>query len=205
MIDPVDARGETDRSDLDRHRLPLRSDQPREGRSSSIARATFPARATRISIVILSGPKTGKNGRHPLPDIDVISRNFSDLGISTGHAGRGLRRRHRDVCRAGLWWMLRWMGHDAVAVLDGGLARWQREGHPVRGGVESSTHGQLQGLTASRLAPDASDEVAEGPRQSAAPARRFANAASVIAASAKPSTRSAATSPARPTTSSSRT
>jgi thiosulfate/3-mercaptopyruvate sulfurtransferase len=41
--------------------------------------------------------------------------------------------------------MLRWLGHDAAAVLDGGLARWQREGHPVRGGVESSTVGQFKG------------------------------------------------------------
>jgi thiosulfate/3-mercaptopyruvate sulfurtransferase len=41
--------------------------------------------------------------------------------------------------------MLRWMGHDSVAVLDGGLARWQREGHPVRGGVESSTAGHFKG------------------------------------------------------------
>ena len=57
---------------------------------------------------------------------------------------------------ARLWWMLRWMGHDAVAVLDGGLARWQREGHPVRGGVETSTQGPLQGRAAAGLAPDRS-------------------------------------------------
>lgn len=92
----------------------------------------------------LSGPKTGKNGRHPLPDTDVLCRTFSELGIdstrqvvaydadSSMYAGR-------------LWWMLRWMGHDAVAVLDGGLARWQREGHPVRGGVESSTAAHFKG------------------------------------------------------------
>lgn len=92
----------------------------------------------------LSGPKTGRNGRHPLPDTDVLCSTFSDLGISANtqvvaydadsgmYAGR-------------LWWLLRWMGHDAVAVLDGGLARWQREGHPVRGGVESSTKRHFKG------------------------------------------------------------
>src|SRR5215204_3904100 len=80
----------------------------------------------------LSGTKTGQNGRHPLPDTDVIVRTFSDLGISSGmQASR-------------LWWMLRWMGHDAVAVLDGGIARWQREGHAVRGGLESSTPGNFK-------------------------------------------------------------
>src|SRR6478735_6380501 len=92
----------------------------------------------------LSGVKTGTNGRHPLPDLEQINRNFSDLGISPGiqvvayDADTGMYA-------ARLWWMLRWMGHDAVAVLDGGLARWQREGHPVRGGLESSTQGIFKG------------------------------------------------------------
>jgi thiosulfate/3-mercaptopyruvate sulfurtransferase len=38
---------------------------------------------------------------------------------------------------ARLWWMLRWLGHDAVVVLNGGWTRWQNEGRPVRSGVES--------------------------------------------------------------------
>ena len=92
----------------------------------------------------LSGAKTGTNGRHPLPDLEQINRNFSDLGISPGMQ---VVAYDADSCMyaARLWWMLRWMGHDAVAVLDGGLARWQREGHPVRGGVESSTPGSFRG------------------------------------------------------------
>jgi thiosulfate/3-mercaptopyruvate sulfurtransferase len=92
----------------------------------------------------LSGAKTGKNGRHPLPDSDVISRNFSDLGISTGSQVVAYDG-DSGMYASRLWWMLRWMGHDAVAVLDGGFARWQREGHPVRGGVESSTKGTFKG------------------------------------------------------------
>jgi thiosulfate/3-mercaptopyruvate sulfurtransferase len=92
----------------------------------------------------LSGLKSGKNGRHPLPDIDVIARNFSDLGI---YQGTQVIAYDADtgMYASRLWWMLRWMGHDAVAVLDGGIARWQREGHPVRGGVESSTQGNFKG------------------------------------------------------------
>ena len=125
----------------------------------------------------LSGPKTGKNGRHPLPDSEVLCRTFSDLGISPGtqvvaydadsgmYAGR-------------LWWMLRWMGHDAAAVLDGGLARWQREGHPVRGGVESSTSRHFKGAPRPgwRLSVD---DVADHRRRPHSPARRFAYAGSV--------------------------
>ena len=92
----------------------------------------------------LSGAKTGTNGRHPLPDIDQVARNFSDLGISPGMQVVAYDG-DTGMYAARLWWMLRWMGHDAVAVLDGGLARWQHEGHAVRGGVESSTPGHFKG------------------------------------------------------------
>ena len=92
----------------------------------------------------LSGAKTGTNGRHPIPTTDDLIKTFSDLGIGPtmqviaydGDSG---------MYAARLWWMLRWMGHDGVAVLDGGLARWQREGHAVRGGVETSTRATFRG------------------------------------------------------------
>jgi thiosulfate/3-mercaptopyruvate sulfurtransferase len=71
-------------------------------------------------------------------------RNFSDLGISPGMQVVAYDA-DSGMYAARLWWMLRWLGHDSVAVLDGGLARWQREGHPVRGGVESSTQGNFKG------------------------------------------------------------
>jgi thiosulfate/3-mercaptopyruvate sulfurtransferase len=92
----------------------------------------------------LSGPKTGKNGRHPLPDTEVLSRTLSELGISSNSQVVAYDA-DSSMFAGRLWWMLRWLGHDAVAVLDGGLARWQREGHPVRGGVESSTVGHFKG------------------------------------------------------------
>lgn len=92
----------------------------------------------------LSGPKTGTNGRHPLPDPDTIARTFSALGISSGQQVIAYDA-DSGMYAARLWWMLRWMGHDAVAVLDGGLARWQREGHAVRGGAEPSTAGHFTG------------------------------------------------------------
>ena len=78
----------------------------------------------------LSGPKNGRNGRHPLPErgrfIDWLGR-------------QGLKPSDQIVCydagngsmAARLWWMLRWVGHEAVAVLDGGLAGWRAEGRPV--------------------------------------------------------------------------
>jgi thiosulfate/3-mercaptopyruvate sulfurtransferase len=78
----------------------------------------------------LSGPKTGHNGRHPLPQPEIF---VSWLGK------QGLKTSDQVVCydaangamAARLWWMLRWIGHGEVAVLDGGFAKWAREGRPV--------------------------------------------------------------------------
>jgi thiosulfate/3-mercaptopyruvate sulfurtransferase len=78
----------------------------------------------------LSAPLTGSNGRHPLPD----ARRFGDwlgrMGVESSkqviaydHAGGGYAAR--------LWWMLRWLGHDRVAVLDGGWDAWVNAGYPV--------------------------------------------------------------------------
>jgi thiosulfate/3-mercaptopyruvate sulfurtransferase len=75
----------------------------------------------------LSAPKTGKNGRHPLPDPQTFAAWLGRQGLKPGD---------QVVCYDGayaarLWWMLRWVGHSAVAVLDGGFAKWTREGRPV--------------------------------------------------------------------------
>jgi thiosulfate/3-mercaptopyruvate sulfurtransferase len=78
----------------------------------------------------LSAPKNGKNGRHPLPGADKFT---AWLGA------QGLKSPDTVVCYDGgpgamaarLWWMLRWVGHENVAVLDGGFAKWVKEGRPV--------------------------------------------------------------------------
>lgn len=81
----------------------------------------------------LSGTKTGTNGRHPLPSHDEMARRFGAMGVGPGtqavvyDADSGMHA-------ARLWWMLRYMGHDAVALLDGGWARWTREGGAVEPG-----------------------------------------------------------------------
>jgi thiosulfate/3-mercaptopyruvate sulfurtransferase len=78
----------------------------------------------------LSADKTGKNGRHPLPDPKNFGAWLGRCGVKAGDqvvcydAANG-------AMAARLWWMLRWVGHDAVAVLDGGLSKWQAEGRPV--------------------------------------------------------------------------
>ncbi|MQA31447.1 MAG: sulfurtransferase [Luteitalea sp.] len=83
----------------------------------------------------LSGPRTGANGRHPLPDPDTLARTFGRWGVSS-RAQVVAYDQDAGMYASRLWWELRWLGHDAVAVLDGGWATWVREGRPVGVGVE---------------------------------------------------------------------
>ncbi|MFL6653902.1 MAG: sulfurtransferase [Sulfurifustis sp.] len=78
----------------------------------------------------LSGPKTGTNGRHPLPSPASLAATLGRCGVSNesqvvAYDDAG------GMYAARLWWLLRWLGHDKVAVLDGGLPAWQRAGYPV--------------------------------------------------------------------------
>jgi thiosulfate/3-mercaptopyruvate sulfurtransferase len=75
----------------------------------------------------LSSPKTGRNGRHPLPTREAMSRMAATWGVAPGvqvvtYDDQGLPYAARA------WWLLRWLGHSAVAVLDGGRAAWLAAG-----------------------------------------------------------------------------
>ncbi len=79
---------------------------------------------------VLSAEKTGTNGRHPLPGREAFAQAMAALGaqddtqvVAYDNAG--------GMYAARLWWMLRWAGHRAVAVLDGGMAAWKAAGQPV--------------------------------------------------------------------------
>jgi thiosulfate/3-mercaptopyruvate sulfurtransferase len=84
----------------------------------------------------LSTAPDGTNGRHPLPSADAMARTFGRLGISDS-AQVVVYDQDDGRYASRLWWMLRYMGHEGVAVLDGGWAKWTREGRPVRTGEES--------------------------------------------------------------------
>jgi len=83
----------------------------------------------------LSGPKTGKNGRHPLPDIEQFKMRLGAWGIGPGVQVVAYDQSH-GMWASRLWWMLRYLGHEAAAVLDGGMAKWVAEGRPTRSGEE---------------------------------------------------------------------
>lgn len=85
----------------------------------------------------LSGPVVpGQTGRHPLPSVEHIAQTLGRWGIDqtaqvVAYDDSGGSQAAR------LWWMLRWLGHDNVAVLDGGWQAWLDSDGPTRSGSES--------------------------------------------------------------------
>jgi thiosulfate/3-mercaptopyruvate sulfurtransferase len=78
----------------------------------------------------LSGAKTGKNGRHPLPGAEDFSSWLGKMGVDeakqvVAYDASGAAFASR------LWWMLKWLGHVRVAVLDGGYKFWIAQKLPV--------------------------------------------------------------------------
>jgi thiosulfate/3-mercaptopyruvate sulfurtransferase len=75
----------------------------------------------------LSGTKTGSNGRHPLPERAAFAATLARCGVTPARQVVALDRQG-GMYAARLWWMLRWMGHGNVAVLDGGINAWTAAG-----------------------------------------------------------------------------
>ncbi|MFQ6006827.1 MAG: sulfurtransferase [Woeseia sp.] len=84
----------------------------------------------------LAGRVTGSTGRHPLPSPAVFADTLGGWGIGNDsqvvvydHAGGAIAAR--------LWWMLNWVGHERVAVLDGGYRAWREAGYTLSDGDEN--------------------------------------------------------------------
>lgn len=78
----------------------------------------------------LSGKKTGKNGRHPLPVLAEFAARMNERGV-TPDTQVVVYDDMSGNFAVRLWWMLRWLGHEAVALLDGGIPLWIKEGRPL--------------------------------------------------------------------------
>jgi thiosulfate/3-mercaptopyruvate sulfurtransferase len=98
----------------------------------------------------LAGEKTGRNGRHPMPDPQRFARFLRAAGVDDEtqivayDAGA-------DMFAPRMWVLCRWIGHDATAVLDGGLAAWTAQGYPVTAGPPAAAH---EGGLTIRLRPE---------------------------------------------------
>jgi thiosulfate/3-mercaptopyruvate sulfurtransferase len=84
----------------------------------------------------LSAARNGRNGRHPLPRPEEAAALFGRLGIGA-NTQVVVYDQNSGMYASRLWWMLRWLGHDAAAVLDGGMAKWEREGRSLSTDVPS--------------------------------------------------------------------
>lgn len=91
----------------------------------------------------LSGPVApGKTSRHPLPEIEDLAQTFSNWGIDervqvVAYDDAG------GMIAARLWWMLRWLGHERAAVLDGGLPYWKQSELPRDNGIPQRTESRF--------------------------------------------------------------
>ena len=107
----------------------------------------------------LSGTKTGDNGRHPLPSTHQLTATLTRLGIDQGIQVVAYDQ-DTGMYASRLWWLLRWMGHKAAAVLDGGFAKWTAEKLPTAHGEESRPPRAFRGAPVAGMVVNANEVAA---------------------------------------------
>jgi thiosulfate/3-mercaptopyruvate sulfurtransferase len=107
----------------------------------------------------LAGAHTGTNGRHPLPDPHELSSTLARMGMIRGKQAVAYDAQG-GAFAARLWWLLRWLGHDAVAVLDGGWQKWLTESRPVTADTPTDAPGRFEPSV--RAGPVSAAEILAG-------------------------------------------
>jgi thiosulfate/3-mercaptopyruvate sulfurtransferase len=79
----------------------------------------------------LSSPVGKHGGRHPLPDTSNLAKKLSEIGVNSSETLVVAYDDSRLAFAARLWWLLRYLGHEQVAILDGGFHSWEQAGYPV--------------------------------------------------------------------------
>ena len=102
----------------------------------------------------LAGAHTGRNGRHPLPEPDVFAAFLRGAGVNddtqiVAYDAGG------DMFAARLWFLCRWIGHGAVAVLNGGIAAWTAGGYPTTSQLPAPRSGTITAHVRPGLVVDA--------------------------------------------------
>jgi thiosulfate/3-mercaptopyruvate sulfurtransferase len=91
----------------------------------------------------LSSPVQKHGGRHPLPDIAQLAAKLSKMGVISGETMVIAYDDSRFGFAARLWWLLRYMGHEQVAVLDGGFAGWQAQNYAINAEIPQERIGKF--------------------------------------------------------------
>ena len=84
----------------------------------------------------LAAPVTSNTGRHPLPEPGTLAKKLGELGIDNNTQVVAYDDAFGAMASR-LWWLLRWLGHDKVALLDGGLPAWIRKKLPLTDDLSS--------------------------------------------------------------------
>ncbi|MBD2455311.1 sulfurtransferase [Nostoc sp. FACHB-87] len=79
----------------------------------------------------LSSPVGKHGGRHPLPDTNNLAKKLSAMGINSQETLVVAYDDSRLAFASRLWWLLRYLGHEQVVVMDGGYTAWQKAGYPI--------------------------------------------------------------------------
>ncbi|MEA5508147.1 sulfurtransferase [Crocosphaera sp. UHCC 0190] len=91
----------------------------------------------------LSSPVTQHGGRHPLPDLSLFAEKLAGMGITLGETLVVAYDDLRLAFAARFWWLLRYLGHEQVAVLDGGWTAWENQGYPTSNVIPEAKLGQF--------------------------------------------------------------
>jgi thiosulfate/3-mercaptopyruvate sulfurtransferase len=111
---------------------------PEQYRETHISRAVYAHLDNALSAKgDRSITRAASGGRHPLPARDVFASWLSSVGFDNSMQAVVYDRQGANYCGR-LWWMLKWLGHEKVAVLDGGFQAWQAAGGAVASGVEEA-------------------------------------------------------------------
>ncbi len=95
--------------------------------------------------------QAASGGRHPLPSREAFAAWLASVGFDNTMQAVVYDRQGANYCGR-LWWMLKWAGHEAVAVLDGGLQAWQAAGGAIEAGMHVATTPANFALTPARTA-----------------------------------------------------
>jgi thiosulfate/3-mercaptopyruvate sulfurtransferase len=89
----------------------------------------------------LSSPVQEHGGRHPLPNTTELAEKLSAIGVNSQKTLVVAYDDSRLAFASRLWWLLRYLGHEQVAVLDGGFSGWQKAGYAVTDVIPTAERG----------------------------------------------------------------